>query len=115
MPLPITLALAYLGVNVVLMVWLERERAQDRAAGRRMSVIAPLLRYGPPVLGLIYLVTLAGDWMFFVFVIIFFAASFWLMDGLLAFTVPARGPDAMRNGWDDRNVRAQSSSDRENT
>jgi hypothetical protein len=113
MPLPIILTGAYLATNLALMLWLERERANGRVPGHRVAAASFVLRFGPPVAGLLYLVTISGDWLFFVFVIAFFAGSFWLMDGLLAFTTPARGPDAMKSGWDDRSVRARSSTDRD--
>lgn len=109
MPLPITLTVAYLAVNLALMVWLEHERAHDREPSDRVTVIAGALRYGPPLAGLVYLVTITGDWLFLGFVLAFFAGAFWLMDGLLAFTGPSNGREAMRSGWDDR----RSNADRE--
>jgi len=102
MPLPITLAVAYLAVNFAIMLWLERERAHDRHPARNVAVLATGLRYGPPLVGLVYLVTIAGDWVFFLFVIGFFAAAFWMLDGVLGYTTPPTGPEPMRSGWDDR-------------
>jgi hypothetical protein len=105
MPLMIGLTAAYLVVNLALMVWLERERAAGRAPARRVAASSNLLRYGPPLLGAGYLVTLAGDWPFFLFVLGFFALSFWLMDGLLAINPSARTDDVRggaerRTDWD---------------
>jgi hypothetical protein len=102
MNVPIALTLAYLAINVPMMLWLERERADGRGVSREVSALAIVLRYGPPLVGLIYLEVIAGDWLFLFFVAAFFAAAFWLMDGLLAYTAPPRGHDAMRSGWDER-------------
>jgi uncharacterized membrane protein YecN with MAPEG domain len=118
MSLPIALTLAYLAVNVVMMVWVESrgasgEPSDDGLAGPsdRVAILSNALRYGPPLLGLFYLVTIAGDWMFFVFVAVFFAGSFWMMDGLLSTTTTKRTKrDAMHRGWDDR---GRSRTDRE--
>ena len=118
MSLPIALTLTYLAVNVAMMVWVESRRASgepsdDDVTGPtdRVATVANALRYGPPLLGLLYLVTIAGDWMFFVFVAVFFAASFWMMDGLLSTAMPKRTKhDAMHRGWDDR---GRSRTDRE--
>jgi hypothetical protein len=113
MPLPITLTVAYLAINLAVMVWLESERAHDREPSDRVTVIAGALRYAPPLAGLVYLVTIAGDWLFFGFVLAFFAGAFWLMDGLLAFTGPSSGREAMRSGWDDRRVGDPSNAERD--
>jgi len=118
MSLPIALTLTYLAVNVVMMVWVESRRASVEPSDEgvtgptdRVAVLSTALRYGPPLLGLLYLVTIAGDWMFFVFVAAFFAGSFWMMDGLLSTTTPRRtNRDAMHRGWDDR---GRSRTDRE--
>lgn len=118
MPLPVALALTYLAVNVAMMVWVERRRIAATpvdegltAPSDRVLIVANVLRYGPPLLGLLYLVTIAGDWMFFVFVVVFFAASFWMMDGVLAHTTTTPSKrDAMHRGWDDR---GRSRTDRE--
>jgi hypothetical protein len=104
MNLPIALALVYLAINLALMLWLELERANGRSPGPRVSTISPVLRYGPPLLGLIYIEMIAGDWLFLVFVVAFFALGFWLMDGLLATNMAARDSNAMRGGWDDRSA-----------
>ena len=102
MNVPIALTLVYLATNVALMLWLERERTHGRSPSRGVSALSNALRFGPPLVGVIYLEMIAGDWLFLVFVAAFFAASFWLMDGLLAYTAPPNGSDAMRSGWDDR-------------
>ena len=114
MPLPIALAVAYLAVNFAIMVWLERERAGGRTPATRVSVLSNVLRYGPPLLGAGYLVTLAGDWLFVLFVLAFFAAGFWLLDGVLAYTEPRRGSEPMRNSdGKDWNAGASSRTDRD--
>jgi hypothetical protein len=113
MPLPITLTIAYLAINLAMMLWLERERANGRMPSRGVSALSIALRFGPPLLGVIYLELIAGDWLFLAFVAAFFATSFWLMDGLLAVTTPLRGPEAMRSGWDDRGAGAPSRTDGE--
>jgi hypothetical protein len=86
MPMPVLIALAYLATNLVVTIWLERERAHGRRPSDRVALFAGALRYGPPLLGAIYLVAIARDWLFFGFVIAFFAIAFWLMNGLLAYT-----------------------------
>ena len=75
MNVPIALTIAYLAINVPMMVRLERERARGRAPSRGVSMLAIVLRYGPPLLGVIYLEMIAGDWLFLLFVAVFFAAS----------------------------------------
>ena len=115
MNLPIALTLAYLAINLAMMLWLERERSDGRRTSRGVSALSIALRYGPPLLGVIYLELIAGDWLFLIFVVAFFAASFWLMDGLLTVTTPPRSSNPMHSGWDDRGARAPSGSDRERT
>jgi hypothetical protein len=83
MPLPVVLAGTYLAVNFTLMVWLVREEANHRVPPSTIVAAARTLRYGPPLLGLVYLVTIAGDWPFVLFVGAFFAGAFWLLNGLL--------------------------------
>lgn len=83
MPLPVIFAGAYLAINVPLMVWLVREQAEGRTPSSAITVAARTLQYGPAILGLLYLVTIAGDWPFVLFVLAFFAVGFWLLDGLL--------------------------------
>jgi hypothetical protein len=114
MPLPLTLAFGYLAVNFTIMVWLEFERASGRVPTGRVAALSHALRYGPPLLGVLYLVTIAGDWVFFLFVLGFFAAGSWMLNGLLAFTEPRRGSEAMRNiDLENRNARASSGTDRD--
>jgi hypothetical protein len=113
MNLPIALTLAYLAINLAMMVWLERERSDGRRPPRGVVALSTALRFGPPLLGVIYLELIAGDWLFLVFVAAFFATSFWLMDGLLAVSLPSAGPEPMRRGWDERGVGAPSGTDRE--
>ena len=113
MPIPILLAAAYLAINLPMMVWLESLRAQGRAPARWLATLSWVLRFGPPLAGAIYLVALAGDWPFVVFVIAFFAGAFWMMNGLLAYTNPSPGSEPMRNGWDDRGTGAASNTDRD--
>ena len=118
MSLPVAIALTYLAVNVAMMAWVElrrttREPSDDglTAPSDRVLILSNVLRYGPPLAALLYLVTIAGDWLFFVFVAVFFAGSFWMMDGLLAHTTTTPSKrDAMHRGWDDR---GRSSTDRE--
>jgi hypothetical protein len=90
MPLPVVLALGYLIVNFAIMVWLVREEAAGRVPHAPTTIIARVLRYGPPLLGLVYLVTIAGDWPFFLFVLTFFTVAFGLLNGLLS--TPIRPP-----------------------
>jgi hypothetical protein len=90
MPAPVVFALGYLVVNFALMVWLVREETAGRLAPPAMAILAPFLRYGPPLAGLLYLVTIAGDWPFFLFVLIFFSIAFGLLNGLLS--TPIRPP-----------------------
>ena len=112
MPLTIGLTLAYLVVNLALMVWLERARAAGRTPALRVATVANVLRYGPALLGAGYLVTLAGDWPFLLFVLGFFAMSFWLMDGLLAVN-PGSRTDVMRGGGPERGIEAPRRTDRD--
>ena len=90
MPLPVTLASAYLAINLALVVWLARAEARGQSLPRSVTTLAMSLRYGPPLLGLLYLITIAADWPFFLFVAFFFATAFWLLDGLLNY--PPRPP-----------------------
>lgn len=90
MPLPIAIASAYLAINVALTVWLVRAEAHGQNLPTAVTTLAMTLRYGPPLLGLLYLITIAADWPFFLFVALFFATAFWLLDGLLNY--PPRPP-----------------------
>ena len=71
-----------------------------------MATLSTALRWGPPLAGVVYLEAVAGDWLFLVFVLAFFAGAFWLLDGLMALTntTSGGGSEAMRSGWDDRTV-----------
>ena len=86
MPLPIALTLAYLALNLPVMVWLERERTRQREISWQIGGLSGALRYGPPFAGAIYLLTISGDWVFALFVLAFFGTAAWLMSGLLAYT-----------------------------
>jgi hypothetical protein len=83
MPLPVTLAGAYLVINLAIAVWVAREEAQGRVVAPWFVTVSRTLRYGPPLLGVVYLLTLADDWPFVLFVGAFFLGAFWLLDGLL--------------------------------
>lgn len=85
MPVPIVLTVAYLIVNFALMIWIERDRAASREPSSRLIALSVALRWGPPLAGLIYLEAVAGDWVFFMFVIVFFAFAFYLLDSLLGY------------------------------
>lgn len=90
MPLPVTLAATYFAVNLAITIWLVREETGGRAPTEWLVALSRTLRYGPPLAGLAYLVTRAGDWPFFLFVAFFFATAWWLLDGLLNY--PTRPP-----------------------
>ena len=91
MPLPVAIATTYLAVNLALMTWLVREEVRGRDVAAWIRVTSRIVRYGPPFLGVLYLITIAGDWPFVVFVAAFFAGAFWLLDGLLNYpTRPKR-------------------------
>jgi hypothetical protein len=79
------LVAAYLAVNFWLVVWLAREERDGRAAPSWVVIAGRILRYLPPLLGLVYLVTIAGDWPFFLFVLGFFTFGFFLLDRSLGF------------------------------
>jgi hypothetical protein len=97
MTLPIALAVTYLAINLVIMIWFERERAHGREPARAAIVASRLLRYGPPLVGAAYLVVIAGDWPFVLLVGAFFTGAFWMLDGLLANQSPSRGSDRDRD------------------
>ena len=90
MPLPVTLAATYFAVNLVITIWIVREETRDRVPPEWLVTLSRTLRYAPPLAGLIYLVTRAGDWPFVLFVVFFFATAFYLLDGLLNY--PTRPP-----------------------
>jgi hypothetical protein len=85
MPPPVTLAATYLVINLAISVWLVREETHGREVSPWVKTATRTLRYGPPLLGVFYLVTIADDWPFFLFVVAFFGSAFWLMIGLLNF------------------------------
>ena len=85
MPPPITLAATYLVVNLAISVWLVREETHGREVSPWVKTVTRTLRYGPPLLGALYLVTIAEDWPFVLFVLAFFAGAFFLLDRLLNF------------------------------
>jgi hypothetical protein len=101
MPMPVLLALGYLAINLGFTIWIERERASGRRPAPSVTRLAWALRYGPPLLGAAYLVVIARDWLFVGFVIVFFAISFWLMDGLLAYTNTSDGRPRIRDEQND--------------
>ena len=84
-PLPIVLALAYLAINFAFVVWIAREEHRGAIIPGWLMAVARFLRYVPPLIGLMYLVTIAGDWPFFLFVIGFFTFAFFLLDRSLGF------------------------------
>ena len=83
--MPVALTALYLVVNLAATVWIVREEAQRREVPPSLRAVTRTLRYGPPLLGVFYLVTIADDWPFFLFVVSFFGSAFWLMIGLLSF------------------------------
>lgn len=91
MQIALGLTIAYLVINAMLMVWIERERAQGREIPWQVGIVAAVLRYGPPLAGMTYLLTISGDWVFALFIVGFFLLAAWLMSGLLAYT--SLGPD----------------------
>jgi hypothetical protein len=98
MPVAIVLTLGYLAMNLAVMVWLEYEHARGRVVSGRVRGVAAVLRYGPPLAGVIYLVVVSGDWLFVGFVIAFFVGAGWLMNGMLAYTDNRPdGPGRTRN------------------
>lgn len=107
MPLPITLTIAYLAINLPVMFWLEWERARGRRTPARVALLTSALRYGPPLAGAGYLVAISGDWPFVLFVVAFFAGAAWLMTGLLAY------PNTSDHSEAARGTRAPSARDRD--
>ena len=90
MPLPVALATTYLAINLAIMAWLVREEARGHVPATPVILVSRTVRYGPPLVGLLYLFTIAGDWPFVLFVAGFFLGAFWLLDGLLNY--PSRPP-----------------------
>ena len=111
MSMPVLLAASYLAVNLPLMIWLEVSRACGRPLGGRLSTTVVALRYGPPLLGALYLVTIAGDWFFVLFVLGFFAGAAFLMDGLFS-TIPPSSTERTGDGWQDPGAVSWSDRDR---
>ena len=94
----LALTLGYLAMNLAIMAWLEYAQAHGRAISGRVRAVAAVLRYGPPLAGVIYLVVISGDWLFVGFVIAFFVGAGWLMNGMLAYTDNRHdGPRRTRN------------------
>jgi hypothetical protein len=90
MPLPVVLATSYLVINLALTIWIVREETGGRSPSGWLVATSQVLRYVPPLIGAVYLVTRAGDWPFVLFVLFFFALAFFLLDGLLNY--PTRPP-----------------------
>jgi ABC-type molybdate transport system permease subunit len=88
MTLSIALGATYFVINFAIMIWLAREETHGRAISSTLISLSRILRYGPPLVGLLYLVTIAGDWPFVLFVGAFFAGAFWLLDSLLNYPPP---------------------------
>jgi hypothetical protein len=83
MPVPVVLTAAYLLIGFGVIVWLAHEEARGRAVPTWQAVLARTAVYGPPLAGFGYLVTIAGDWPFLLFVIAFFSIGALLLNGLL--------------------------------
>jgi hypothetical protein len=89
--LPFTVAATYLVLNFALVVWIAREETSGRAPSPSLVGIGRVIRYLPPLFGLVYLVTIAGDWPFFLFVVVFFTVALALLNGLLSIPSRPRG------------------------
>ena len=90
MPLPVALAASSLVINLALTVLIVREEARGGRPSDWLVGTSFTVRYVPPLLGAIYLVTRAGDWPFVLFVLFFFSLAFFLLNGLLNY--PTRPP-----------------------
>lgn len=90
MPLPVVIAAGYFAINLLITVRVIRDETIGRVAPGWLVATSRTLRYLPPTIGLLYLVTRAGDWPFVLFVAAFFGGAFWLLDGLLNY--PTRPP-----------------------
>jgi hypothetical protein len=88
--LPVSLAATYLAINLAFVVRIARDEAGGRMPAPWLVLVARVLRYLPPLIGLLYLVTIAGDWPFFLFVVGFFAFGFFLLDRSVGF--PSQPP-----------------------
>lgn len=87
---PIAIVTGYLAINFAMIVWLAREEAGGRSVPPSVVLIHRAMRWGPPIVGFLYLVTIAGDWPYVLFVGGFFALAFWLLDSLLNYPPPPR-------------------------
>jgi hypothetical protein len=83
--LPIAVAATYLAINLGFVVSIARQEVRGITPAAWLLQTATIVRYLPPLIGLLYLVTLAGDWPFFLFVVGFFAFAFFLLDRSLGF------------------------------
>lgn len=90
MPAALVLTLVYVAIGFAAIVWLARTEARGRVVSTRTAIVVRSVIYGPPLLGFLYLVTIAGDWPFFLFVVVFFSIAFLLLNGLLS--TPSRPP-----------------------
>lgn len=90
MPFPVAFAATYLVINLALTVWIVREDTRGRRPSAWLVAGSVLIRYVPPLLGAMYLVTRAGDWPFVLFILFFFSLAFFLLNGLLNY--PTRPP-----------------------
>ena len=88
--MPVALAAVYLAINLAITVWIVRREARGHAVPSLMTATSRIARYGPPLIALFYIVTVANDWPFFLFVVFFFGTAFWLLNGLLNY--PTRPP-----------------------
>lgn len=87
---PVAIAAAYLVINLALTIRIVRDEAAGRVPPPNLVAVSRVLRYGPPLLGLLYLIWIAEDWAFFGFVAGFFLLGFYLLDRALNF--PERPP-----------------------
>jgi hypothetical protein len=88
--LPVSLAATYLAINLAFVVRIAREEVRGVTPAPWLLLIARILRYLPPLIGLLYLVTIAGDWPFFLFVVGFLTFGFFLLDRSIGF--PSQPP-----------------------
>lgn len=88
--LPVILAAGYLAINFWLVVWIAREEVRGVTPAPWLLLVARILRYVPPLIGLLYLVTIARDWPFFLFVVGFFTFGLFLLDRSIGF--PSQPP-----------------------
>ena len=88
--IPVSLAATYLAINLAFVVRIARDEVRGVTPTPWLLPIARILRYVPPLVGLLYLVTIAGDWPFFLFVVGFFTFGFFLLDRSIGF--PSQPP-----------------------